>query len=148
MFDIILKVKPINKKFQEIPKYATLNSSGIDLIAAIENPIILYCYKRLLIPTGIVIEIPEGYEGQVRPRSGLALKHGITVLNSPGTIDSDYRNEIGVILINLGSWPYTIRPGDRIAQLVICPVQKVNIVKVEEVSLTERGVSGFGSTGI
>ncbi len=131
----------------DIPSYATENSSGLDLRAAIESPIILKPMDRVLIPTGFAFEIPPGYEGQVRPRSGLALKKGITVLNSPGTIDADYRGEVKVILINLGSEEVVINRGDRIAQLVISPVTKVDMVEVEELDTTSRGEGGFGSTG-
>jgi dUTP pyrophosphatase len=143
-----LKIKFTNPKFQELPKYATPGSSGMDLIAALDSPKILWRGDRTIIPTGIAIELPDGFEAQVRPRSGLAAKNGLTVLNSPGTVDSDYRNEIGVILINFGKKSFKIIPGMRIAQLVICPVQKVEIIKVEELGDSERGLNGFGSTGI
>ncbi len=132
----------------DLPSYATPGSSGIDLRAAIEDKIVIKPLERVLIPTGFIFEIPEGYEGQIRPRSGLALKKGITVLNSPGTIDSDYRGEVKVILINLGNEEVVIERGERIAQLVISPVARAEIIEVEEVSLTERGEGGFGSTGM
>ena len=119
----------------------------MDLLAAVEQPVLLKPMQRALIPTGIAIEIPPGFEAQVRPRSGLAIKHGITLLNAPGTIDADYRGEIKVILINLGHEEFLINRGDRIAQLVICPVIRVELEEVEELSNTERSDGGFGSTG-
>ncbi|RLJ69887.1 deoxyuridine 5'-triphosphate nucleotidohydrolase [Hydrogenivirga caldilitoris] len=132
----------------ELPSYATQHSAGLDLRAALEEPVTLKPMERALIPTGFIFEIPEGYEGQVRPRSGLAVKKGITVLNSPGTIDSDYRGEVKVILINLGQEDVVIGRGERIAQLVIAPVSRVELVEVEELSATARGDGGFGSTGV
>ena len=132
----------------ELPSYATEHSAGLDLRAAVEEPVVLKPMERAIIPTGFVFEIPEGYEGQVRPRSGLALKKGITVLNSPGTVDADYRGEVKVILINLGQEEVVINRGERIAQMVIAPVSKVQLVEVEEVSQTFRGEGGFGSTGV
>ncbi|NPA42351.1 MAG: dUTP diphosphatase [Aquificae bacterium] len=131
----------------ELPTYATEDAAGLDLRAAVETPLLLKPMERALIPTGFIFEIPKGYEGQVRPRSGLALKKGITVLNSPGTIDADYRGEVKVILINLGQEEVVINRGDRIAQLVIAPVSRVELVEVEEVQSTSRGEGGFGSTG-
>jgi len=119
----------------------------MDLLAAVEEPVILKPMERALIPTGVAIEIPPGYEAQIRPRSGLAIRHGITLLNTPGTIDADYRGEIKVIVINLGSEDFVIKRGDRIAQMVICPVVKVELQEVEELSSTERSDGGFGSTG-
>lgn len=142
-----IRVKKL-KNAVNLPKYATAGSSGLDLYAAIEKPIILLPKQRCNIPTGIAVEIPFGYEGQIRPRSGLAVKHGITVLNTPGTIDSDYRGEIKVVLINLGKEKFVIYRGDRIAQLVFTPIVKVEFEEVEELSPTERGEEGFGSTGI
>ncbi len=130
-----------------LPQYATEHSAGMDLIAAVTEPVKLKPFQRLLIPTGISIELPVGYEAQVRPRSGLAIKHGITVLNTPGTIDADYRGEIGVILINLGYQDFIIERGMRIAQLVVSPVVKAEIVEVGELQETVRGSGGFGSTG-
>ena len=130
-----------------LPFYATAHASGMDLLAAVEQPVLLKPMQRALIPTGIAIEIPPGFEAQVRPRSGLAIKHGITLLNAPGTIDADYRGEIKVILINLGHEEFLINRGDRIAQLVICPVIRVELEEVEELSNTERSDGGFGSTG-
>jgi len=131
----------------DLPHYATPSSAGLDLRAAVEDPVTLMPGERKLIPTGLVLEIPEGYEGQVRPRSGLAVRHGVTVLNSPGTIDADYRGEVKVILINLGEEPFTVRRGERIAQLIIAPVTRATLVEVEEVTATARGEGGFGSTG-
>jgi dUTP pyrophosphatase len=130
--------------------YATEQSAGMDLIAAlpVDQPLTLDPLKRALVPTGLVFEIPQGFEGQVRPRSGLALKHGVTVLNSPGTIDSDYRGEVQILLINLGELPFTIERGMRIAQLVIAPVTQVECVLQDTLNQTSRGVKGFGSTGI
>jgi len=130
-----------------LPFYATEHASGMDLLAAVKEPVILKPMERALIPTGIAIEIPPGYEAQIRPRSGLAIRHGITLLNTPGTIDADYRGEIKVIVINLGSEDFVIKRGDRIAQMVICPVVKVELQEVEELSSTERSDGGFGSTG-
>lgn len=134
-----------------LPAYQTAQSAGLDLVAAvgIETPVTLIPGSRTLIPTGLQIELPAGFEAQVRPRSGLALKSGVTVLNSPGTIDADYRGEIGVILANLGGAPFEIRRGDRIAQLVIAPVVQADLIEIETEALseTERGDGGFGSTG-
>ncbi len=119
----------------------------MDLLSAVYEPIVLKPMQRALIPTGIVVEIPPGYEAQIRPRSGLAIRHGITLLNTPGTIDADYRGEIKVILINLGEEDFVINRGDRIAQMVICPVVRVELEEVEELSTTRRSDGGFGSTG-
>ncbi|WP_395463605.1 dUTP diphosphatase [Wolbachia endosymbiont of Cantharis cryptica] len=132
-----------------LPYYATMQSAGMDLYAALDSSVILNPSERLLIPTGIVIAIPDGFEGQVRPRSGLAAKHGITVLNSPGTIDSDYRGEVKVCLINLGNQPYEIKRGDRIAQILIAPVPQVIWDDTEEFCTeeTDRNAGGFGSSG-
>ncbi|MEJ5338112.1 MAG: dUTP diphosphatase [Aquificaceae bacterium] len=130
-----------------LPFYATEHASGMDLLAAVYEPLVLRPLQRVLVPTGIVIELPQGYEAQIRPRSGLAIRHGITLLNTPGTIDADYRGEIKVILINLGEEGFTINRGDRIAQMVICPVVKVELEEVEELSDTHRSDGGFGSTG-
>lgn len=131
-----------------LPSYQTTGSAGMDLLAANDQSqaITVEPGDRILVPTGLVMELPAGYEAQVRPRSGLALKHGMTVLNSPGTIDSDYRGELQVLLINLGRERYTIRRGDRIAQLVIAPVTSAMLLEITEVSLTVRGTGGFGST--
>src|SRR5271154_5638063 len=130
-----------------LPAYATEHAAGMDLCAAIGNDVVIEPGKRALVPTGIAIALPEGYEAQIRPRSGLALKHGVTVLNSPGTIDADYRGEIQVILINHGAEPFTIKRGERIAQMVIAPVVQAELVAVATLSDTDRGTGGFGSTG-
>ncbi len=131
-----------------LPAYATPGSAGVDLAAAIDVALVLSPGERVAVPTGIALALPEGWEGQVRPRSGLALKHGITVLNSPGTIDTDYRGEVRVILANLGATPVTIARGERIAQLVIAPVGRAVWHLVAELPQTQRGAGGFGSTGI
>ena len=131
----------------DLPSYATAASAGLDLVAAVERTLTLLPGGRALIPTGIAIALPAGYEAQVRPRSGLALKHGVTVLNSPGTIDADYRGEIGVILANLGDGPFDITRGARVAQLVIAPVARAAWNEVAALSQTARGSGGFGSTG-
>ncbi len=130
-----------------LPSYATPGSAGADLAAAIEAPLVLPPGGRALVPTGIALALPEGYEAQVRPRSGLALRHGVTVLNSPGTIDSDYRGEIGVILANLGGESVTIARGERIAQLVVAPVRQATWLTVASLPETPRGAGGFGSSG-
>ncbi len=130
-----------------LPSYATPGSAGVDLTAALEAPLVLSPGARAAVPTGIALALPEGYEAQVRPRSGLALNHGIAVLNSPGTIDSDYRGEVRVILANLGDAPVTIARGERIAQLVVAPVSRVAFERVAELPETRRGAGGFGSTG-
>ncbi|HET9929810.1 MAG TPA: dUTP diphosphatase [Polyangiaceae bacterium] len=130
-----------------LPSYRTAGSAGLDLEAALEAAVVLAPGERRLIPTGLCMEIPAGFEGQVRPRSGLALKHGIGMVNAPGTIDSDYRGEIGVLLINHGHEPFAITPGARIAQLVICPVAHAELVEVERLGGTERAAGGYGSTG-
>lgn len=142
-----MEVKVINKSNNPLPEYSTAQSAGMDLRAFITEPVILGALDRALIPTGLYIEMPEGYEAQVRPRSGLAIKYGVTVLNSPGTIDADYRGEICVELINLSNTPFTIEPGERIAQLVFNKYEQAKFVKVEELSETERGEGGFGHTG-
>lgn len=141
-------VKRLKENNLPLPKYMTAGSSGIDLYAVIDKPIVLKPFQRALIPTGISIELPKGFEGQVRPRSGLALKYGVTILNSPGTIDEDYRGEIKVILINLGNEDFIVNRGDRIAQLVISKRYSVDVVEVEELSATARKDGGFGHTGI
>jgi dUTP pyrophosphatase len=129
------------------PVYKTSGASGADVCAFLASAVILSPGQRALIPTGLFVEIPEGYEIQVRPRSGLALKHGITVLNTPGTIDSDYRGEIGIVLINLGTEPFEVRNGERIAQLVVAPVERCDFFEVSALADTERGSGGYGSTG-
>ncbi len=131
-----------------LPSYATSQSAGVDLLAAVREDITLAPGERKLIPTGIAIALPEGYEAQVRPRSGLALKNGVTVLNTPGTIDADYRGEIGVILINLGQESFVVSRGMRIAQMIIAPFSHVAFALVEELDATARGEGGFGSTGV
>lgn len=142
-----MKVQIVNKSKHELPKYATKLSAGMDLRANIDEPVVLQPGERRLIPTGIHIGLPQGYEAQVRPRSGLALKHGITCLNSPGTIDADYTGDVGVILINHGHEPFTINDGDRIAQMVIAKFKKAAWVEVDILQDTERGDGGFGHTG-
>jgi dUTP pyrophosphatase len=131
-----------------LPGYATAHSAGVDLMAAIDTDVILQPMQRQLIPAGIAIALPDGYEAQIRPRSGLAFKNGITVANAPGTIDADYRGEIKVLLINLGSESFTITRGMRIAQMIVAPVSHVSFAQVETLEETERGSDGFGSTGI
>ncbi len=140
--------KIVNKSNNATPAYATTQSAGMDLRANLEAPIILKPMERTMIPTGLFIELPVGYEAQVRPRSGLAAKHGITVLNTPGTIDADYRGEIKVILVNLSTEAFEIQHGERIAQMVIAKHETVQWVEVETLSETERGTGGFGSSGV
>ena len=145
-----MKVQIINRSHHPLPQYATPQSAGLDLRANIEAPIELRPMERHLIPTGLFMALPAGYEAQVRPRSGLAIKHGITVLNTPGTIDADYRGEIGVILINLSQEPFEIQPGERIAQMVIAKFVQAEFQEVaalEDLSDTERGAGGFGHSG-
>ena len=137
----------VNMSPFELPSYQTSSSAGLDLRANIKKPVLLDPFQRMLIPTGLKISLPEKFEGQIRPRSGLALKHGITVLNSPGTIDADYKGEVGVILINLSDEKYEIKPGDRIAQMILTPVVKMELQEAEELPGTLRGEGGFGSTG-
>lgn len=144
----MLLVKVINKGNQPLPAYATELSAGMDLRADIKEAITLHTLDRVLVPTGLYIELPAGYEAQIRTRSGLAIKHGIVSLNSPGTIDADYRGEIGVELINLSRDPYTIYPGERIAQMVVAKHENVQFEIVDKLSETERGKGGFGHTGI
>ena len=143
-----MKVKVVNKSTNALPAYETKNSAGMDLRAYLpDGPITLQPMQRAMIPTGLYIEIPEGYEGQVRPRSGLAIKYGITVLNTPGTVDADYRGELKQILINLSDQPFVINNGDRIAQIVFARCEQAEMVEVESLSETERGAGGFGHTG-
>lgn len=130
-----------------LPAYATADAAGLDLLAAVDAPVVLQPGERKLVPTGISIAVPPGFEAQVRPRSGLALKHGITVLNAPGTVDADYRGEVGVILVNHGQQPFTINRGERIAQLVVAAFSRVDWLAVAELPETARGAGGFGSTG-
>ena len=141
------KVKIVNKSGQPVPAYATPLSAGMDLRAALEAPVTLGALERTLVPTGLYIALPAGFEAQVRPRSGLAAKHGITVLNTPGTIDADYRGEIKVILVNLSNTPFEIVPGERIAQLVVARHERVEWEETDSLDKTERGAGGFGSTG-
>lgn len=143
----MIKVEVINKSRWPNPAYATALSAGMDLKANIDQPVTLGPLERALVPTGLYMALPEGTEAQVRPRSGLAAKHGITVLNTPGTIDADYRGEIKVILVNLSNEAFTIEPGERIAQMVIARVEQAELVDVEVLGDTERGAGGFGSTG-
>ena len=143
-----MKVEIVNKSKHELPKYATTGSAGMDIRANIEQPIVLKPLERCLVPTGLHIALPEGYEAQIRPRSGLALKNGLTVLNSPGTIDVDFRGEIGVILINLSSEDFTINDGERIAQMVIARYEQAEWEPVEVLDETERGTGGFGHSGV
>lgn len=142
-----MKVRIVNCSRNALPLYQTPLSAGMDVRADLEQSVTLAPLGRAMIPTGLYVELPEGYEMQVRPRSGLAAKHGITVLNSPGTIDADYRGEIRIILVNLSSEAFTIEPGERIAQLVVARHEQVEWEPVEELGTTERGTGGFGSTG-
>lgn len=142
-----MKVQIINRSHHELPKYATPLSAGVDLRANIESPIELRPMERRLVPTGLFMALPPGYEAQVRPRSGLAIKHGITVLNTPGTIDADYRGEVCVILVNLSDEPFLIADGERIAQMVIARHEQAEWEEVEVLSETERGAGGFGHSG-
>lgn len=144
----IIKINTVNNSNNELPHYATAGAAGLDLKANILETIVLEPLQRRLIPTGIFLEIPYGYEVQVRPRSGLALKNGITCLNSPGTIDSDYRGEINVLLINLSTLPFTINNNDRIAQMVVAKVEKAELILVQQLNETERNAGGFGHTGV
>ncbi len=143
----MIKVKIVNHSPYPCPAYATPQSAGLDLKACLEQPVVLKPLQRVLVPTGLFIALPAGYEAQVRPRSGLALKHGITVLNSPGTVDADYRGELCVILVNLSDEPFEIAPGERIAQMVVARHEQVEWEQVEELDATERGAGGFGHTG-
>ena len=142
-----MELKIINKSANPLPKYESAQAAGMDIRCNIDEPITLQPMERRLVPTGLFIELPTGYEAQIRPRSGLALKRGLTVLNTPGTIDADYRGEVGVILINLSGEPQTIEPGERICQMVIARHETPEIVEVEELSDTERGAGGFGHSG-
>lgn len=143
-----MTVKIINKSHHDLPRYATPQSAGFDLRANLDAPITLEPMQRALVPTGLYVAIPEGYEAQVRPRSGLAIKHGITVLNTPGTVDADYRGEWCVILINLSDKAFTINDGERIAQAVVTPYVQADWQEVEVLDETERGAGGFGHTGV
>lgn len=143
-----MKIEIINKSNHNLPHYETTSSAGMDLKAFIDEPVILNSLERKIIKTGLYISLPKGFEAQVRSRSGLSIKHGLCVLNSPGTIDADYRGEIGIILINLSQEPFTINNGDRVAQLVVASHEQAQWIKVNELSETNRGNKGFGSTGI
>ena len=142
-----MEVKIINKSHHDLPRYETDQSAGMDLRANLDEPVTLQPMERRLVPTGLFIALPKGYEAQVRPRSGLAIKHGITVLNTPGTVDADYRGEVCVILVNLSQEPFEIVPGERIAQMVITRHEQVEWEQVEVLDETSRGAGGFGSTG-
>lgn len=142
-----MKLKIINKSNNALPRYESAQAAGMDIRCNINEPVTLQPLERKLLPTGLFIELPAGYEAQIRPRSGLALKRGLTVLNTPGTIDADYRGEIGVILINLSSEPQTIEPGERICQMVIAKHETPEVVEVTELTETERGEGGFGHSG-
>ena len=144
----MIEVKVVNRGHQPLPQYATAQSAGMDLRANIDESIVLRPLERRLIPTGLFIALPEGYEAQVRPRSGLALKHGLTVLNAPGTIDADYRGEIGVVLVNLSDKDFVVNDGERIAQLVIARYEQVELQLVDVLDETERGAGGYGHTGV
>jgi dUTP pyrophosphatase len=144
----LISISLVNKSSNPIPEYQTAGSAGMDLRASLKESVVLKPMERILIPTGLYIELPQGYEGQVRPRSGLALKHGISLVNAPGTIDSDYRGEIGVLLINLGVKDFTVHSGDRIAQLVVSSYEKIVFNLKESLEPTERGSGGYGHTGL
>jgi dUTP pyrophosphatase len=142
-----MKIKVINRSNYDLPQYATEHAAGLDVRANTDEPVVLKPLERAMIPTGLYVEIPEGYEIQVRPRSGLAAKHGLTVLNTPGTIDPDYRGEIRVILANVSNAEFTLQPGERIAQLVVAPFVRIDWQAADTLSETSRGTGGFGSTG-
>lgn len=143
-----MTIKIINKSNNPLPRYESEQAAGMDIRCAIDTPVTLHPLERKLIKTGLFLELPAGFEAQIRPRSGLALKRGLTVLNTPGTIDADYRGEIGVILINLSSEDQTIEPGERICQMVIARHEQQEVIEVEELSETERGAGGFGHSGV
>jgi len=142
-----MEIRIVNKSKHDLPKYETEASAGMDLRANLDEPVLLKPLERTLIPTGLFIELPLGFEAQVRPRSGMAIKHGITVLNTPGTIDADYRGEIKVIIVNLSNQNYEINDGERVAQMIIAAHAKANWLQVKELNKTERGAGGFGHTG-
>ena len=144
----MVQIKVVNKGNQPLPKYQTSQSAGMDLRANIDAPVLIKPLDRKLIPTGLHIALPEGYEAQIRPRSGLAIKKGITVINTPGTIDPDYRGDIGVVLVNISNEDFVVQPGDRIAQMVINKFEQAEFEFVEELDETERGEGGYGHTGI
>ena len=143
-----MKVNIVNRSRFSLPQYATIHSAGLDLRADLEHSLVLKPLERSLVPTGLFIELPEGFEAQIRPRSGLAIKHGISLVNTPGTIDPDYRGEIKVILVNLSDVPFTLEPGERIAQMVIARFEHISWNEVETLSETARGDGGFGHTGV
>ena len=142
-----MKVKVINRSRHELPQYETPQSAGLDIRANVDSPVVLKPLERKLVPTGLYVELPVGYEAQIRPRSGLALKHGISLLNTPGTIDADYRGEIGVIMVNLSNEEFTVNDGDRIAQMVVARHEQAEWQPVETLADSERGEGGFGHTG-
>jgi dUTP pyrophosphatase len=142
-----MNIKIVNKSNNPLPEYSTSLAAGMDLRAYLEQPVVLHPFERKLIPTGLYVEIPEGYEAQIRPRSGLAIKHGISIVNAPGTIDADYRGEIGIILINLSQEDFKINNGDRICQMVIGRHERIKWQVTDDLNLTERGDGGFGHTG-
>lgn len=142
-----MTVKIINRSANPLPRYETSGSAGMDIRADLKNSVTLFPLERTLVPTGLFIELPDGYEAQIRPRSGLAAKRGLTMLNSPGTIDSDYRGEIKCIVVNISNEPQTIEPGERIAQMVIARYEQISWLETAELTETERGAGGFGSTG-
>lgn len=145
--NIKMEIKIVNRSRHSLPDYATIHSAGMDLRANLENPVVLKPLERSLIPTGIYIQLPNGYEAQIRPRSGLAIKHGISIVNAPGTIDADYRGEIKVILANLSNEDFTINDGERICQMIVAKHERVEWIEVDELDETERGDGGFGHTG-
>lgn len=145
--DVVIKVRRLRAKLAELPRPHSAHAAGLDLAACLKEPLTLKPLARAAVPTGISVEIPQGFEGQVRPRSGRAIDEGLTLVNAPGTIDADYRGEIKVLLINLGERPVVISPGERIAQLVIAPVVRVKVVEVEELAASARGAGGFGHSG-
>ncbi len=148
MNDIAVEVSLLPGRLGELPVYATAYAAGADLMAAVAEPLTIAPGQRAMVPTGIAIALPAGYEAQVRPRSGLAVRHGVTVLNTPGTIDSDYRGEIQVILINLGDLPFVVEPKARIAQLIVAPISRIQWQATDTLAATARGDGGFGSTGL
>ena len=143
----MVRIEIINKSKHPLPEYATTQSAGMDLRANLDEPVTLGPLERALIPTGLFIALPDGYEAQIRPRSGLAIKHGISLVNAPGTIDADYRGEIGIILVNLSNEPFTVNDGERVAQMVIARYEHAELAEVEILGETERGAGGFGHTG-
>jgi dUTP pyrophosphatase len=143
-----MEVKILNNSRFALPKYATPHSAGMDIRANTTIPIVIKPLERILVPTGLHIELPEGYEAQIRPRSGLAIKHGIGLVNSPGTIDADYRGEIRIIVVNLSNQEYTLQPGERIAQMIVAKYQKVEWIESDSLEESQRGQGGFGSTGV